>query len=239
MELVNGICEIHKVECKDKYILINTKGIDGMPSSRRVKVGNTCPKCAIEAEENERLLKKHEEIASKEYASRIATRLYDRCNLPDRIKEDIEQIMSTGHTYPADLAKYAPAKMWLFISGDFGVGKTVFAGRVMRNASQRLLSSFYINGRDINAVTRNSFKYREFLENFTSSVVVIDEVSRVNDNSILEDIISKCYDSKSRVILVSNETMPDFLKSTNHYIVSRCKGEKLTEIVLNGDDKRV
>lgn len=200
----------------------------------------SCPTCRAKMDKVEAEAKQqHEAIEARKRQEKRAAR-WDDTTLPRRVKRVVDELASeVTKEREASILNLLESNKWYYLSGSVGVGKTTYAGQVMRVAILEGYSATYITARQINAQQRTSYTYSDWIKELRGSLLIIDEVSRITAADTLEDIVSQAYDDDTAVIFISNESMAKWLPNVNYYITSRTSECGLSEVVFNGADKRV
>ncbi len=163
----------------------------------------------------------------------------------NNLKKELPLKFRDTFTDRRDLIKSNRGKS-LYIYGDVGTGKTVFAWSYYLDAKSRGNNAMYLNFADYCRNLRSRYKegdpyaYAEDIETFQGCLILDDIGAEKSTDFIIESVymlVNYRYENMLQTLLVSNLSMSTLGKRMNSRIISRLT--EMCEIIkFDGKDRR-
>lgn len=225
-----AVCEKHGVEYKS-YKIGNIFGRE---------IWSKCPECdkdiLRQREAQDREAKAQFEAERREYLLKQGMEYITQSGMPKRYIHFKPTIAGSFETYNEHLRTKPEGT--LFLSGDVGTGKTLFACEILKYNA--LKKPIYLTGQELSILSKGDFALTRTLDNVSKAgFIVLDEVNYLFDNILILDlIIDLAYRDGKPLIIIGNCTPDALFERIGQRIASRLS-QGFKHLHFEGKDLRV
>lgn len=225
-----AVCEKHGVEY-EHYRIGKVLGKE---------VWSKCPECdkdiLRQRETQEAEHKAQFEAERREYLLKQGMEYITQSGMPKRYM-NIKPIMTPSFEAHRQYLK-SKVEGVLFLSGDVGTGKTLFACEILKYNA--LKKPIYLTGQELSILSKGDYALTRTLDNISKAgLIILDEVNYLFDNILILDlIVDIAYRDGMPLVVIGNCNPEALFKNVGQRVASRLS-QGFRHLHFEGKDLRV